>query len=161
MTPIATIVHQTQGRLRLRIAGKRRDLHFFLALYDHLRQAPCVDEVTMNPVTGSVLLYFDAQRLNTVIGALADSPLIALSSRPAIVSNAGGEPGRIERFLNTRGTSTTDPRTIIFLIMVVLSVRQLMQGQILGPVLTMVLYGVDFAVGLRTQTEQSEPSASP
>lgn len=161
MTPIATIAHRTQGRLRLRIAQKRKDLPFFLELYDHLRRIPCVNEVIMNPRTGSVLLHFDEQHRNAVIETLLDSPMIALAPQQVLALDKDKEPGRIERFLNERGTSATDPRTIIFLIMAGISVRQLFQGQIMAPVLTLVLYGFDFAVGLKTNTEQLEQPEQP
>lgn len=160
MPPAAKIVHQTRGRLRLRIAEKRKDLPYFLELYEHLRQTPGVDEVTMNPVTGSVLLRFDAERSGRVIGTLADSPLIALPSQYSATSSKqeqGGGPGRIERFLASEGTSPTDPRTIVFLIMLGVSIRQLLKGQVLGPVLTILLYGADLAAGFKKDTEPANP----
>jgi hypothetical protein len=159
MTPSAKIVHQTRDRLRLRIQEKRRDLPYFLDLYEHLHRAPGVDEVTMNPTTGSVLLRFDDRHRNTVLGVVADSPQFALSSRPAISLSRSGkhtQPGRIEKFLNAQNASATDPRTIVFLIMFALSVRQLLKGQILAPVLTIALYGIDFAAGLKKDTEQPQ-----
>jgi hypothetical protein len=164
MSPSAKIVHRTQNRLRLRIAEKRRDLPYFVDLYEHLRREPGIDEVTMNPLTGTVLLRFDAQRRNTVIGALADSPHFALGPHPQDAlarSGEGGAPERIERFLSHTGPSATNPKTIIFLIMLGLSVRQMFKGQILAPLLTMAIYSVDFAAGLKheQQTRDAEPSS--
>jgi hypothetical protein len=152
MPPTAEIVHQTRERLRLRIAARRRDLPFFLRLYEQLRIAPGVEEVTMNPLTGSVLLRFDARRRNTLLGALADSPLISLQSRtrlnPAVEGRAG-TAGGIIRFLESRGASATDPRFIVFLIMLGIAVRQLIKGQLLAPAVSLALYGLELLVLLR------------
>ena len=71
MKPKAIIVHQTRDRLRLRVRQKRKDLAFFLEFYEQLRRTPAVEEICMNPTTGSVLVHFDGRRRNTLIGALA------------------------------------------------------------------------------------------
>jgi hypothetical protein len=44
-------------------------------------------------------------------------------------------------------------RILIFVIMLALSVQQLLKGQFLVPILTMVLYVVDLAAGLQLERE--------
>jgi hypothetical protein len=135
--------------MRLRIPERRRDLPFFLALYDHLRGAPGVDEVTMNPVTGSVLLRFDERRRNTLLGTLADSPLIAIEPLSAIgLSNGrnGAEGGPVGRFLASAGGGAVDARAIVLVLMAGLAARQLLRGQLLTPAVTLALYGLDYVI---------------
>jgi hypothetical protein len=144
--------------VRLRIAEKRRDLAFFLELYDHLRRAPGVEEVTMNPATGSVLLRFDRRRRNTLFGALTDSPMIALEDQSffgAPNRQNGKDAGRIGRFLASRGGSASDPRTILSLIVLSLAIRQLLRGQLLAPAVTLTLYGLEHLFLLKRDREAS------
>ena len=164
MAPKAYIAHQTRGRLRLRIPGRRRDLPYFIGLYDELRHAVAVEEVTLNPVTGSVLLRFDPCRRNTLMGMLADRESFDLVPSKGLarlvappLPGTTQNPGRIERFLTRTGANATDPQTIVFLIVTVLSVRQILRGQILIPVLTLLPYAINLAMVFRKDVP-SEPS---
>ena len=49
--------------------------------------------------------------------------------------------------------SLNDMRIMVFLIMAILSVQQLLKGQLLAPALTMLLYVVDLAVGMRLERD--------
>jgi hypothetical protein len=147
--PTARIVHQTRARLRLRITEKRRDLPFFLGLYEHLREAPGVAEVTMNPLTGTVLLRFDERRRHTLFGALADSSLIRVEPGSAIgVRDGRGGPagGRVSRFVASAGGGAADARAIVFIVMAGLSARQILRGHLLAPAVTLTLFGLEFAI---------------
>ncbi len=44
-------------------------------------------------------------------------------------------------------------RIVVFLIMAALSIHQLLRGQLLAPALTMLLYIVDLAVGMRMERD--------
>ena len=160
MSAQAYIVHQTRGRVRLRIPEKRKQLPFFLDLYADLQKTPAVKEVTMNPATGSVLLRFDEHKDRALMSALADCDLIELAGNACsglpVQQSAGQEKGRIARFLEKRGSSASDSRTIVFIIVLIFSIQQVRNGQFFGPVLTMLLYGADLAVGLRKDTEPVE-----
>jgi hypothetical protein len=149
----ARIVHRTRERARLRVPGRRRDLPYFLALYEELRANPEIDEVSINPVTGSVLLGFAAEHGRSIERLLADSRLLSLVPDPAA---AEGHP-------HTFHTSLNDMRILIFVIMLGLSVQQLLKGQFLVPILTMALYVADLAAGLRLEQDaavQPHPSAT-
>jgi hypothetical protein len=58
MQPGVRLVHRTRDRMRLRISEKRKDIRYFVDMYEILRKIPGVTDVVINPVTGSVLLYF-------------------------------------------------------------------------------------------------------
>lgn len=158
MAMVAEVAHHTRGRLRLRISERRKDLPFFLALYEELRRIPTLGEVTMNPLTGSVLLQFDEANRSAVIEALSTSRLIAVSQTP-LAASAPRVPvdtgDAMEALLARR---TTDVRTLVFLIIAALSVHQLLKGQLLAPILTLVLYGLDLATTYRM--EKQDPDAA-
>lgn len=57
MPPRAIVEHRVSGRVRVRIASKRRDLSFFETVDKKIRQHPRVRELSANPYTGSVVIH--------------------------------------------------------------------------------------------------------
>jgi len=140
----ARIVHRSTGRLRLRLPQRRHDLPFFLSLYESLRAQPEIDEVSINPATASVLIWLDPAREDALAGALTRSGLAPLEDHQL-------HPEHAERHLFH--VSVNDMRIVVFLIMTTLSIHQLLKGQLLAPALTMLLYVVDLAVGMRMERD--------
>ncbi|MFN2135566.1 MAG: hypothetical protein ACK2UK_06400 [Candidatus Promineifilaceae bacterium] len=153
----ARIVHRTRERARLRVPGRRRDLDYFLALYEDLRAHPEFDEVRINPVTGSVVLAFAAGHAPHLETILAGCPLLTLvPERQRDAAAPDGHPHDFHSGIN-------DMRMLIFVIMLALSVQQLLKGQLLVPILTMLLYVADLAAGLRLEQDaavQSHPETA-
>ncbi|NWG87062.1 MAG: hypothetical protein HXY26_06045 [Hydrogenophilaceae bacterium] len=56
MLPDAEVVHRIPGRLRLRILSKRKDVIYFAQLAEQIKVYADVREVTINPLTGSLLV---------------------------------------------------------------------------------------------------------
>lgn len=77
------VVHRTRERLRLRIPAKRKDIPYFLGLYEDLRRLPGIRELTINPVTGSVLLQFAQTADGAVLGSLERMGLLDPAARAA------------------------------------------------------------------------------
>lgn len=61
MTPEARIVHRMAGRVRLKIPAKKADALYFEALEQAFKDCPPVEEVSSNPVTGSMLIHFSGK----------------------------------------------------------------------------------------------------
>jgi hypothetical protein len=80
--PRARIAHHTATRLRLKIDERRRDLGYFLGLYEYLRRLPGVEEVQADPLTASALLHLRAGSVREVAIALAQSPWFVLDATP-------------------------------------------------------------------------------
>lgn len=55
----ARIVHRSHGRLRLRVAGHRRDKAYFDHIARRLNTIPGVSAVSSNAETGSILIHHD------------------------------------------------------------------------------------------------------
>ena len=53
---VAFLSHQSPGRLRLKIPSKKGDELFFQSMKDQLSNLSGVEQVDVNPVTGSILL---------------------------------------------------------------------------------------------------------
>ncbi|KAA6185533.1 hypothetical protein F2Q65_08625 [Thiohalocapsa marina] len=152
--PIAAlVVHRTRRRLRLRVPSRRGDLEFFLALYDRLRQAPEVEDLSINPTTGGVLIWHDPAQIHRMAEVLARQGRLRLCT-PAHATSAATEGPALQR-------SPANLRLVLLLVMVGLSVRQLMRGQLLAPALTLVLYLVDLAATLRLEEELATAPVTP
>jgi hypothetical protein len=157
MAVIAQVAHRIRGRLRLRIPEKRKDLSFFLTLYEELRSAPAVGEVTMNPLTGSVLLHFEERDRDAVTDALRASQLIAVtqpSPTAKALARIRGEESEGTAALVPR--RATDARSLLFLVMLGLSLHQLLRGHLLAPALTLLLYGADLVTSYQREKQLPE-----
>jgi hypothetical protein len=141
---IARVAHRSCGRLRLRLPQRRRDLPFFLQAYADLRAQPEIDEVNINPATGSILLWYDPAREHSLAEAVNRSGLLLLD-------DAALHPEHAQR--HRFHVSVNDMRIMVFLIMASLSIHQLLKGQLLAPALTMLLYVIDLAVGMRIERD--------
>jgi hypothetical protein len=149
----ARIVHRTRERLRLRLPSRLHDLPFFLALYDDLRGQPEIDEVTINPATGSVLVWFASVDADRIESALTRSGRLQL-----VDTEPGGEAdGGRHGFYS----SINNMRLMLFLLMVAVSIQQVMKGQLLAPALTLLLYVADLVAGIRLEhAAAAQPSES-
>ena len=58
-----TYLHALDGRIRVKSACVKGAPHKAAALEQQLRTQPGVTEVTVNPITGSVLVLYDTQQL--------------------------------------------------------------------------------------------------
>lgn len=156
ITPHADLVHRSRGRLRLRIPSKRRDLGYFVDLYEQLRPVPGISDLVVNPKTASVLVLYDEAQHNELSAALSTTGLFDLEPatqgaeteavHPALESGGGASPQ----------SAVNDMRVIVFVIMLGVSIHQLMQGKIFAPVLTTLLYAVDLGMGFRQEREPIE-----
>lgn len=180
----AQLVHRTRERWRLRVPARRRDLPYFIRLYDTLRKQPEIREITVNPATASVLIWFAEQDAARLPEALTRDGLLELSASSSPVASraeslqdaAGGRAdgqasGRSPRHDRTAAPhpnaqhafqmSVNDTRLLVFLIMLGLSLYQLSKKQFLAPALTMALYGIDLLAGLKQEREAANHLRQP
>lgn len=160
MRPRALIVHRTGGRLRIRIPEKRKDLSFFLNVYNHLRHIPVVDEVVINPATASVLLLFSDTAGDAVSDVLAQHEMFSLGDSDKATKplrDQGSLSGSgVNRLFPSRSSSANEFRAILFLIMTGLAIHQALRGQILIPALSVLWYAVDLVSGFKQTKPPSE-----
>lgn len=161
-TPDAQLVHRSHGRIRLRIPSKRRDLGYFVKLYDQIRRLPGIKDVVINPKTTSVLLIYDEGHHDELSTALGTTTLFLLdpANQPPgtpLLSH----PSNADTTASPQAT-VNDMRAILFLIMFGLSVHQLLRGQILAPALTVILYAVDLGAGFIKEKQAGDaPQCEP
>ena len=76
MAERTVLAHSSPGRARLRIGARRKDAAFFAELVRGLAQAPGVEHVSANPLTGSVLLLHGGE-LETIFAYAEQHQLFA------------------------------------------------------------------------------------
>jgi hypothetical protein len=146
MRPAARIVHRTRGRIRLKVPERRRDLAWFLELYDHLRRLPGVEEVQADPVTGSALLRVEAGREDQVVHAIGYSTLIDLqdeeppAASPVLAAAAVALHGArsLDRHIRELSAGTLDLRSVALLMATALMLRRPIMGAVLAGALSLL-----------------------
>ncbi len=173
--PIARVMHRTGERWRLKIPERKRDLAYFIRLYEALRRQPEIREVTANPITASLLVWFARCDEPHLTDALTRDGLMRLVEADASagsisgsgVSSSGASSSGASSCAEAATTesaphpsvhhafhvSVNDTRILVFLIMLGLSLYQLSKKQFLTPALTMALYLIDLLAGLKLERD--------
>jgi hypothetical protein len=160
MPPVASIVHQVRGRMRLRVLEKRQDADYFELTRARLESLPGVDRVTTNSSTGSIVLYHELPDNDILREQLFNSGCFVFGTKTAQPAPSF-EPLRsglsaIEQGLRSGTAGSVDLRTIAFLGMMGLTLHQVLRGQVLGPALPMLWN----AFSLIGQINRSPPAGS-
>ena len=149
MTPRAYVVHQTRDRLRLRIPEQRNDEEFFEALRAELEALPDGVDVHVKPSTASVLLVHPTMPFAELEPRLRGSRLFTLANEPRpsrrALSPLISAVSAMDRGLAKVTSGSTDLRTLLFIAVVGLAIRQLLRGEVLGPAIPMLLVAVQIA----------------
>jgi hypothetical protein len=53
------IAHQTAGRVRMKISGAKGNADVLKAVAENFRVIPGIEQIAINPVTGSIILHYD------------------------------------------------------------------------------------------------------
>jgi hypothetical protein len=77
------IEHQVPGRVRMKIPAGKDNPELLKQISDAFGVIPGIEEVTINPTTGSVVLYYDTEHHDEVHGSLARHHGVA-SARPPV-----------------------------------------------------------------------------
>jgi hypothetical protein len=121
----AAVVHDSPGRLRLKLPDRKGDEAFLTELADRLLGVDGVHEVRANPLTGSVLLLHHGADSGALKAALADGNLVRIV-----------EPGYL-LLEQPRDEHGPEWRTVLFMGLLVLGIFQIARGQALAPAATL------------------------
>lgn len=146
----AYIVHLTKTRMRVRIPGRRKDISYFLDLYEALRQIDGVTDIEINPSTASVLLHYSGETTRAVVDSLMRIGLLPKEEKPRSPLPVLGP---IELFFNEHQSAATDARTVLLTFMIGIAIHQALRGKILVPVLSALWYGYDLLAAHRREKE--------
>ncbi len=145
----ARIVHAIPGRLRLRISERRGDAVFWDALPRQFGQCPGVVAVSVKPATGSVVLTTGPTvRPDSIIQYAREWLELEISyplvpRHPSVADTVAAGLGGLDRGLTGLSNGLIDLRSLLFLALVILIVRQVKRGHWSGPVSSLLLSALD------------------
>lgn len=145
MKPVGYLIHTAPGRYRLKIPAKRHDMAFFENLEDEFGGIAGVETVRLNTVTASVLIEYerDDDLRDQLMSRLSSSEHFELVEEPmpvAIWQDASNRLKSIDAFLKDSSGGQVDFRSVLFVLFVLLAVRQLQQGSVLGSASNLLWY---------------------
>jgi hypothetical protein len=154
MKPVAHIAHMVLGRVRIRIPSRRGDAEYFASLQQSLIAFPAIVDLRANPNTGSLVIVHDDTSLLPLKEYAEENQLFILEEidyKPEVVlqrASSGFET------IDTRIKSLTggdiDLRSALFLGLVAMSIRQLSQGNIMGPAATIFWQALGLVLSTKT-----------
>jgi hypothetical protein len=147
MLPVAVVAHSAWGRTRVKIPARRRDVQYFATVEQRLPNAPGVERVQANPVTGSVLVHHrgPAEALYTYAET---NELFRVSTLPDRASNLLRERGRsLDQQVREFTGGYLDVRSLTFITLVGIGLVQSLRGQFAGPALAIFWYAATLVDG--------------
>jgi hypothetical protein len=152
--PEAVIAHVSRGRVRLKIPAKKRDAGFFSHLEHFLSRLPGVEEVKVNPLTGSIVVVHSLnltsrEDLDSLAASSSMSGLFTLATPDIQQAPPRAEP--LARILAARLATLNehvkgltggmvDVPTLAIASLVAVSIRQLREGVVFIPAVTALWY---------------------
>lgn len=149
MTPRAYVVHRLPGRLRLRLERLPDADAFYERLGLALAALPAEVDVAVNPRTRSMLFRHPPDVADALETWLADCELFQTEHgppprSPALAPLASRTAG-LNRAISEASAGSVDLRTLLFIAVLGLALRQLIRGEVLGPALPLFLIATDLA----------------
>ena len=142
MAPCAYVVHQIRCRLRLRIKDKRNDYPYFEAVRRELDLIPGVEEVRVNPATGTILLLHAEQSVGRLQHRLRQLDLFEIIDGPEpatpVLAPLTQGIAMIDQTLLDSSGGRVDLRAVAYIGLMAVTVHQIRRGQLLGPALPLI-----------------------
>ena len=167
MNPRAYVVHQLRCRVRLRINDKRNDYQYFEAVRRELDLLAGVDEVCINPATGTILLVHPEQPFAQLLSRLQRLELFEITEDPepheSVLAPVTSGLAMIDKALFDSSEGRVDLRALAYIGLMGLTLMQLRRGQLLGPALPFLwqafslLHRVDAWRDMLTDDEEADP----
>jgi hypothetical protein len=148
----ARLSHLLEGRLRMRVPARRQDSAFFADVARRLRECEGIEDVRVNPVTGSVLVVH-ATTLQAIAAFAAQQGLFTLrleqdssvemgrSRSRVVVRHVPSRTGQDEE--GSRSDSSDKHARMLSATFAGLGTLQTFRGQVMTPALTLFWYAYD------------------
>lgn len=145
MTPAtAYLVHHTAGRYRLRIPARRRDADFFEQLAQPLAEHDKIHRVSINSQTAGVLIEHAGLELAELQNYADEQGLFRLEPgdvpKPAVFDHAVARLRGLNRQVSESTGQHFDLRGAVFVLLIMLGLRELMRGNLMAPAASLFWY---------------------
>jgi len=150
--PSAYIKHQLPGRVRLKIPQKRGDFRYFGRIADLFADCPGITQLQLNPSAASILICHGTETHFLNIAEFAQTNgLFTITEQPEeeetfsipylpIPKLTSTGLNRLDESLMDFSQGRLDGRSLLFLALIGLAVRQMTRGNIMGPATTLLWY---------------------
>ena len=158
--PGAVVAHHIGGRTRLRIPERRGDRSYFEALARTLEGCSGVDEVCVNPLTGSVLVFHHAALDSVWAHAEREGLFTRASSRQPVESvseRLDTATQQADAWLRSQAGRDADLRSVMLAALIVGGVWQTMRGQLLPPGASLLWYAFSLLTHGDPQGDVEQP----
>ena len=165
--PSAYIRHQIPGRVRLKIPEKKGDLGYFAELAEGFAVCHTITQLELNPVSASVLICHDlSEDFLTIAGFAQENGLFCIIDQPEAKFSLPKKPvtkfasagiTRIDQSLSDFTRGLLDGRSLLFLALIGLALRQMSKEHVLGASTSLLWYA--FRVLNEANKDVSEPDA--
>ncbi|MGD8785297.1 MAG: hypothetical protein PVG75_12715 [Thioalkalispiraceae bacterium] len=140
----ARLTHNIAGRYRLRIPARRHDLAYFHQLAETFSEHENVISVSTNSTTAGILIEHQNLDLAELNRFAQQQELFQIrQEEPALLpmfENAITKLQSVNKQIKDVSEDYLDLRATAFVLLVVIGVRQLMQGNLFGPATTLFWY---------------------
>jgi hypothetical protein len=167
MLPVAVVVHRLPGRMRVRVEERRRDEAYFAQVAQQLRQCPTVVDVSVTPLTGSVLILHDGTDTDVVTGYAKAFDLFEVVL-PASGS-VGAEPrpdqviqerlDHVDRWMRRESGDHADLRSLALIGLLGGAVWQMARGRMLPAGATLLWYALVLTRGRQSMATEAVTDA--
>jgi copper chaperone CopZ len=141
------LVHSAPGRCRFKIPDKRHDAAYFQDLKAKLQNMGGVERIDINPLTASVLIGFDSSQIQ--VQALSEQLQAAdyfelSDSMPTqtVWQRASSGLDRFDHMLQESTSGQIDFKSLLFILLFIMAIRQLHQGVIFSAAATLFWYAL-------------------
>ncbi|KPJ94881.1 MAG: hypothetical protein AMJ53_04200 [Gammaproteobacteria bacterium SG8_11] len=145
---LAYLVHAAPGRCRFKIPSKRGDAEYFHILRETLLDTPGVEQVQVNPLTASALIFYDTEQVDVddLTAKLQSATQCELSDRPmdtqTVWEKAVAGVDTFDQHLKEITSGQFDFKSLLFIVLVIMAIRQLQQGAVFGAASTLLWYAL-------------------
>jgi hypothetical protein len=152
MTTTAIIVHQMEGRMRLRVPDMRGDVAFFQEASESLEALEDIFSVTTRPLTGSILIEYDGMTVDTLQQWARKQQLFEISE-PDQLRHEGSsiaqitqyQMNRIDDMLKQGSEGRFDLLSLLMMMSVGLLINEFLNGRLAAGSFALVWYALDAA----------------
>jgi len=149
--PFAYIKHQMPGRVRVKIPQKKGDFRYFDRIAESFAGCPGITQLQLKPSAASILICHETETdfLNITEFAQTNG-LFTIIEQPEeeaftipylpIPLLAASDLNRLDESLMDFSRDRLDGRSLLFLALIGLAVRQMTKGHVLGPASTLLWY---------------------
>lgn len=157
MIPVAHLAHELPGRTRLKIPSERGNTNYFDRVCHELAECPGIVRIEINSRTGS-LLILHTELITRIAGFACDHQLFVLQDNSAShhtpLNQAAKKFVELDTAISRFSLGGLDLRSLVFVILLMVSALQIFRGQILAPASTLLWYALELLLNARVSKEE-------